>query len=238
MRLFRAAYAPGRASDPSPVWVGGTTRYSPFPGTSSRLVFAPAWMYCGAYREMFSSIAGCRVCCGIIVPDSQHLERDRILAALRERIVLFAASRLSRDAAEDLAQEVLIVLHEKYPEVDRIEDLLPLSLQIVRFKILGARRKMVRHGEFSQVSVEDLPLAGPGNTERETSRRLMVERLRKALPRLGERCRELMRYKLEGKTFPEIQGLMGAASINTIYTWDSRCRKNLRELMGGSWEDV
>ena len=166
------------------------------------------------------------------------MERDRILALLRERIVSFAASRLSRDAAEDLAQEVLIVLHEKYPHVDRIEELLPLSLQIVRFKILGARRKMVRHGEYAQVPVDDLPLADASDTEKETSRRLTVERLRKTLPKLGERCRELMKYKLQGKSFPEIQTIMGAASINTIYTWDFRCRKRLLELMGGDWEGV
>ena len=36
-----------------------------------------------------------------------------------------------------------------------------------------------------------------------------------------------MRLKLQGKTFPEIQKIMGAAAINTIYTWDHRCRKNL-----------
>jgi RNA polymerase sigma-70 factor (ECF subfamily) len=164
------------------------------------------------------------------------LERDQILALLRERIVHFAASRLSRDAAEDLAQEVLIVLHEKYNNVERIEDLLPLSLQIVRFKIMGARRKMVRHGEYAQVSVDDLPLAGHSDTEKETSQHLMLERLRSALPKLGERCRELMKYKLAGKSFPEIQAIMGAASINTIYTWDFRCRKQLLELMGGDWE--
>jgi RNA polymerase sigma-70 factor (ECF subfamily) len=146
------------------------------------------------------------------------------------------ASRLSRDAAEDLAQEVLVVLHEKYPHVDRIEELLPLSLQIVRFKILGARRKMVRHGEYAQVSVDDIPLPGSSDTEKQTAQREMVERLRAALPRLGERCRELMKYKLAGKSFAEIQILMKAASINTVYTWDSRCRKHLMNLMGGEWE--
>lgn len=166
------------------------------------------------------------------------LDRDHTLALLRERIVCFAASRLSRDAAEDLAQEVLIVLHEKYAHVDRMEDLLPLSLQIVRYKIMGARRKMVRRGEHSQVSVDDLPLAGAGDTERETDRRMTVDRLRHALPKMGERCRELLKYKLQGKTFPEIQVLMKAASINTIYTWDFRCRKQLLELMGGDWEQT
>jgi RNA polymerase sigma-70 factor (ECF subfamily) len=173
-----------------------------------------------------------------MVSESTVLERDRILALLRERIVGFAASRLSRDAAEDLAQEVLIVLHEKYPHVGRIEELLPLSLQIVRFKILAARRKMARHGEYSQVPVDDLPLAGSSDTEQETMRHLMVQRLREALPKLGERCRELLKYKLEGKSFAEIQAKMKAASINTIYTWDSRCRKQLLELMGGDWEQT
>ena len=75
------------------------------------------------------------------------MSRDDILARLRERIVLFAASHLSRDVAEDLAQEVLMLLHEKYAHLDRLEDLLPLSLQIVRFKIMSLRRKAVRRGE-------------------------------------------------------------------------------------------
>jgi RNA polymerase sigma-70 factor (ECF subfamily) len=26
------------------------------------------------------------------------------------------------------------------------------------------------------------------------------------------------------------------SAINTVYTWDHRCRKNLLELMGGDWE--
>src|SRR6516225_4889192 len=87
------------------------------------------------------------------------VDRNQILERLRERIVRFAASRLSRDAAEDLAQEVLLVLHEKYPTLERVEDLLPLSLEIARFKIMGARRKTHRRGEDNQVSVDDLPLA-------------------------------------------------------------------------------
>ncbi len=41
----------------------------------------------------------------------------------------------------------------------------------------------------------------------------MLERLARALPQLGDRCRELMRLKLQGKTFPEIQKIMGVAAI-------------------------
>lgn len=165
------------------------------------------------------------------------MQREDVLARLRERIVRFAASHLSRDLAEDLAQEVLLLLHEKYAHLKTPEELLPLSLQIVRFKIMSLRRKAVRHGEYTQVSVTDIPLpdldAGPAD---QLERKQMLERLAHAMGQLGERCRHLMRLKLQGRNFAEIQKAMGARSINTVYTWDLRCRKHLLELMGGSWE--
>ena len=162
---------------------------------------------------------------------------ERVLAQLRERIVRFAASHIAGDAAEDVAQEVLILLHEKYGHLDRPEDLLPVALQIVRFKVLSLRRKAARHGEFSQVSVTDIPLPDLGASPLGAlERKEMLERLNGAINQLGERCRELLRLKLLGKDFGEIRKLMGAASLNTVYTWDHRCRKNLLELMGGDWE--
>ena len=163
--------------------------------------------------------------------------REEILAKLRERIFAFAASHLSRDAAEDLAQEVLMLLHEKYAHLERPEDLLPLSLRIVRFKMMSLRRKAVRRGEYSQVSIEDIPLPDLDSSPADyVERKELLERLGRALGQLGPRCREMMRYKLQGKTFPEIQKIMRVSAINTIYTWDHRCRKHLLELMGGDWE--
>ena len=130
-----------------------------------------------------------------------------------------------------------MLLHEKYPHLTRVEDLLPLSLQITRFKMMSLRRKAARRGEYSQVSITDIPLpdldASPADR---LERNEMLGRLARAIPQLGQRCRELIRLKLQGKTFPEIQKIMGAAAVNTVYTWDHRCRKNLMELMGGDWE--
>jgi RNA polymerase sigma-70 factor (ECF subfamily) len=150
---------------------------------------------------------------------------------------MFAASHLSRDVAEDLAQEVLMLLHEKYAHLERPEDLLPLSLQIVRFKIMSLRRKSVRRGEYTQVSITDIPLPDlDANPADYVERKQMMEQLTRAMGQLGERCRDLIRLKLEGRSFPEIQKIMGASAINTVYTWDHRCRKHLLELMGGDWE--
>ncbi len=165
--------------------------------------------------------------------------REEILLKLRERIVRFAASRIERDVAEDLAQEVLILLHQKYSYIERLEDLLPLSLEIVRFKLMAYRRKAQRRGEYTQIHVEDVPLTHDGpDPLTQMEQREMRDRLIKAVSQLGERCRKIMGLKLEGKSFAEIQNIFGVTSINTIYTWDFRCRKHLLELMGGGWERV
>ena len=161
-----------------------------------------------------------------------NVEPTPILDRLRERIVRFAASRVSRGAAEDIAQEVLLVLHEKYKSVEKAEELVPLSIEIARFKIMGARRKVVRRGEHTQVSVEDLPLATKEESPFEqASRNEQLDQLEAALKSLGDRCRELFRLKLEGYSFPEIQKQLNVDSLNTLYTWDFRCRKQLLEKM-------
>ncbi len=165
--------------------------------------------------------------------------KTEILEKLRERIVRYAASHIqgSKESAQDLAQEVLLVLHEKYGELERLEDLLPMSLEIARLKLWAARRKSLRRGENFPVNVEDLPLPSrdPDPFE-QASRRETLARVEEALKQLGERCRELYRLKLQGYSFAEIQARLKVPAVNTLYTWDFRCRKQLLDKLGGSWE--
>lgn len=162
------------------------------------------------------------------------MSREEILQRLRERIVAFAASQWTRDVAEDLAQDVLIVLEERYAHVDQPAELLPLALQIARFKLGAMRRKVYRRGEHQQVSVDEWTVPDAGDDpEVQAERRERMERLRQGLIQMGERCRELFRLKLEGRSFAEIQIALGAKSINTVYTWDLRCRQQLREHLEG-----
>ena len=165
------------------------------------------------------------------------MDRDTLLGRLRERIVAYAASRGAGDAAQDVAQDVLVLLHEKYGHVARLEDLVPLSLRIARVTLWSRHKKALRRGEYNPVPIEEAALADPADDPgREAERRQLLDRLTAALDRLGERCRRLFRWKLEGKTFPEIQRLLAVPSINTVYTWDHRCRKELLALMGGRWD--
>jgi RNA polymerase sigma-70 factor (ECF subfamily) len=164
------------------------------------------------------------------------MDREQILSRLRERIVAFAASQLSRDAAEDLTQDVLVVLHEKYGHVTRLEELVPLSFQILRFKIWESRRKASRRGEYNQLSLDEIELPDHNsNPGIDAERKELLERLMNGIESLGPRCRQMFLWKLEGKSFPEIQSLFAVSSINTIYTWDFRCRKELLEKMGGTY---
>lgn len=158
--------------------------------------------------------------------------REQLLTGLRERIVAYAASRVGRDFAEDLAQEVLLVLETKYAHLERVDDLLPVSFQILRFKMQDMRRKQVRRGEFTAVDATALQLADHGEGQLAAlEREELLARMRAALEHMEGRCREMFRHKLAGRTFPEIQRLMEAANINTVYTWDFRCRKLLLEQL-------
>ncbi len=127
-----------------------------------------------------------------------------------------------------------MLLEQKYADVERIEDLVPLSMRIVRFKMTALRRKAARRGEYNAVPAGEIQLPGrDGGPAEYAERRELLERLTRALARLGPRCRELMRLKIEGRPFPEIARRMGAAALNTVYTWDRRCRQELQRLMGG-----
>src|SRR5260370_16882624 len=128
--------------------------------------------------------------------------REEILLKLSERIVALEASRIQRDAAEELAQEVLMLLHEKYGRLERLEDLLPLSLQIVRFKLMAHRRKAQRRGEYTQVPLDEIQVPdGAADPLAAAERREMRERLVAAGFQMGGGRPTRFSPKLGGKKY-------------------------------------
>lgn len=134
--------------------------------------------------------------------------------------------------AEYVAQVVMRVLHQKYSHVTDPAQLVPLALQITRFKLVAQARKSARRGENRQVDVDEAPIADQRvNLILQAEQNELLEKMRAALPLLGERCREIFRLKLDGLSFPEIQAAMGALNVNTVYTWEARCREDIKRLM-------
>ena len=167
-----------------------------------------------------------------VAGESPALARQAVLAALRERVLAFAASRMGRDVAEDLTQDVLVLLVQKYPAVEHAEDLVPLSLRIMRFKMAGYRRRVRRRGEDTAKPADelDLPDRGPSPAEAAERSRL-AERIESAAAHLEPRCQTILRMRLEGYSFPEIRTHLRAAAIGTVHTWDFRCRQKLLALV-------
>lgn len=167
-----------------------------------------------------------------MAPRDEPLSRDAALAAIRSRVLAVARRRVPPADAEDLAQEVLLLLATKYAHVEDPPELVALALGILRKKRSERWRKAARRGENRGEDPATLPLpdARPSPDTVATDR----ERLRllaRAAARLDGRCREILRLKLEGRSFVEIARLLGRP-VNTVYSWDFRCHGRLRALLG------
>jgi len=158
--------------------------------------------------------------------DQTGMDRDQILQALNARIVGYTTSKLRMTSAdaEDLAQEVLVVLVQKYSHLEALEDLLPLAVTILHNKCRNLTRKSWRRKEepiaeelweYPGLSPENLSLS------REQQRQLAD-----AVRRLKPKCRQLLRFHLEGQKLKDIARSLGEPEGTVNARW-SRCRKAL-----------
>jgi RNA polymerase sigma-70 factor (ECF subfamily) len=150
---------------------------------------------------------------------------------LRERIVGYGTLQVGRDSAEDLAQETLMLLERRYPHLDQLGDLIPLSIRIMSLKIKGLRRTAGRR-KIVDTPVDEMPVQ---DETPDAGEQLAMNERRKsffdALNKLGERCRRLLLLKLDGHRLTEIREMMGADNMQLLYTWDFRCRKEMQKLI-------
>jgi RNA polymerase sigma-70 factor (ECF subfamily) len=173
--------------------------------------------------------------------DASRLSRDDVLARVRARILAFARARLSPDDAEDLTREALVLLTTKYAHVAP-EELVAIGARIVAFERTALSRKATRRqaAAESPAGADDAPLDAPSEApdpEEIAHKRQRVAMLVEAAGRLEGRCRQLLRRKLEGASFVEIAAELGSP-VNTVYSWDHRCHKKLKDLLAERWAFV
>ena len=163
--------------------------------------------------------------------DRPEDDGESVLDRLRQRFLAFARRSLAPDVAEDLVQDAFLLLTTKYAHVREPEERVRLGIAIIRKKRAGHWRKSHRRGEAQVLDPAETDLDdGRPDPEELAHRRLLVARLRAAVIRLSGRCRELVRLKLEERTFAEIAEIM-KAKLNTVYSWDHRCTERLRVLL-------
>ena len=162
-------------------------------------------------------------------------EPSSTMALIRERILGFAISRSSRSDAEDLTQQVMIVLLSKYSNVSDQKELLPIAFGLLARLRMGLYRKRARRGEDANLGVEELQLASVADDpESRLARKELAEQLAAAIDRLNQRCQKMIRLMMEGHSAAYIQKTLGLTSTNAVYVVQSRCRAELRKTLSDS----
>ncbi len=159
---------------------------------------------------------------------NSDLSKEEILRLARERIFRYAASRVRGDVADDIAQAAMIILIKKYSDKESVDEILKISMGITKLLL----QSYYRTGKIDTVDVESANIEDYSpNPEQEARFRQLQSRIMQAVEELGGRCRQLFLLKLDGYSFTEIKVKMGANSIDTVYTWDLRCKKDLNKLL-------
>ena len=172
------------------------------------------------------------------------LTRDEVLARVRARVLAAARARLSPADAEDLTQEALMLLTTKYAHVAAAEELVALGVRIVALKRTALWRKAARRRAMGDTPAAPVDPGDGDPLERAASvapdpeaiahARERLSMLVEAAARLDGRCREILRRKLQGASFVEIAFELGRP-VNTVYSWDWRCHRRLKALLGDRW---
>lgn len=155
--------------------------------------------------------------------------RNQIFSHLRQRIVNAIARRFGRERAEDMAQNVMVVLLRKYPHVSDEVELGRLAMSIkgfVGFEELVELGRAVQQPEEGWDRLTDRS-ASPENTAR---RKQLENCLYACIPKLSERCKEIIRRRLLEWDSMEIAKLF-KISGDTLNVAEWRCRRRLREIM-------
>jgi RNA polymerase sigma factor (sigma-70 family) len=122
-----------------------------------------------------------------------------------------------------MAQRVIVVLLNKYSDVQDEANVVPLSY--------GIARNVIKEG-CGQAQGEppvELPDTGPG-AEEHLQRSEELELLERSIQELGDRCRKLIRMRLGEKTTSEIAQAIDE-SPGTLFVIEHRCRKELKAIM-------
>ncbi|MBZ2180719.1 MAG: sigma-70 family RNA polymerase sigma factor [Acidobacteriota bacterium] len=154
--------------------------------------------------------------------------RDELFARIRRRVFGFLRRRHGESEAEDMTQRAILVVLERYPEVQREPDLVPLAIRCAQFVQLEEVRKRRRTVQPPEEGFEIA--SGERPAEEKLLLEARLEQLYSAIPKLGERCRQILRQRLLEVPTPAIAESLQTTTA-TLFVWESRCRGNLQKLI-------
>jgi RNA polymerase sigma-70 factor, ECF subfamily len=131
--------------------------------------------------------------------------------------------------AEDLLQEVAVVLLRKFPEYDSARSFIGWALGVARFEVLNARRDYARSRLFYEP--EALERLSEVCEELAPELELRSRALRECMDKVEGRARELLRLRYEETLKPtSIAAQLGLAVV-AVRVMLSRTRASLRQCI-------
>lgn len=154
---------------------------------------------------------------------------EELCHRLRVSFLVIAKRRVGDDdVAEDLAHDALAVVAEKIYEVSNDVEIVPWCLTVLR-NVIGnyysSRRRLERLNPF--VGGFATRWRGGVDADAEQAR----DEIRRLMPRLSPKCRQLVEWILEGFTAEEMQQFLNLSSRNALYMRLYRCREELRAMI-------
>jgi len=170
---------------------------------------------------------------GILLTQAQRGDdesREQLFALLRAKLLIIARYRV-QEAAEDMIQETLIIVHNRLSEFETPDGLLAFTHQVLRNKIGNVYQERNRH---KQRQVDLKQVAEPQYHITDELEAGELERImRKCIDKLGEqrpRCGAILSCLYNGFDVGEISEALGITkSMLKVQTF--RCRETLRTLL-------
>ena len=159
-----------------------------------------------------------------------HIQSEEFLNLLMQkqmRIYAFILSVVRNfEDADDLLQETVNTMWQKFPDSRPIQDFAAWGIQIAYYKILDSRKKQKRnlHIHFDSPLFEKV-IASAKNVNHEYDDR--IEKLKKCLKRLGPRGKKIIELRYYQDLKPkQISELLGLSVLN-VYKIMSRLHGQL-----------
>jgi RNA polymerase sigma factor (sigma-70 family) len=134
--------------------------------------------------------------------------------------------------AEDVVQETMETIFNKYRDADMVKGFLPWANQVLYFKIgnyYKARQRMSdreRPEEDMESTLTETSEPGRIHDEKETEAVLL-----RAINSLHAECKKVLTFLLSEQSREAIQEAFDGAPMGTIDSKIHRCRKRLKELL-------
>ena len=163
--------------------------------------------------------------------DGQEVSKEQLFEFLRKRFLSIARYRLP-EAAEDVVQETLIVVHQRFSEFLTLDGLIAFTNQVLRNKIGNAYQEGYRRGR-SELGDRDSGQRMDDELEGGEFDRIV----RASIDKLSSRqsvCGDILGCLYNGLEPTEISSRLGITK-SKLKVQTFRCRQALRNLLSAEY---